>query len=158
MAPIYISVLNRCMTTFVTLETEYELTGRDRSRDDRVFFFLSTTSPRSIISECIIFLIEWRLSLSSGFFPIWIKMLRYENMLRKRISSANCTMFDCIPFLFDLKISVRMRLRTFTDVIDVFRLLQWDQSHFTKGQKSILKLFSIFYTSAIDFEYSFAAL
>ena len=62
----------------VILEIKYELTGRDRSRDDLVFFFLSTTSPRSIISEWIIFLIDWRFSLSSGFFPIWIEMLRKE--------------------------------------------------------------------------------
>ena len=154
MAPIYISVLNRCMATSVTLETEYELTGRDRSRDDRVFFFLSTTSPRSIISECIIFLIEWRLSLSSGFFPIWIKMLRYENMLRKRISSANC---KCL-IVFRFCLIWKSVWESVWERLDVFRLLQWDQSHFTKGQKSILKLFSIFYTSAIDFEYSFTAL
>ena len=62
--------------SLVTLEIKFELTGRDRSRDDLVFFFLSTTSPRSIISEWIIFLIDWRFSLSSGFFPIWIEMLR----------------------------------------------------------------------------------
>ena len=64
------------LESLVILEIKYELTGRDRSRDDLVFFFLSTTSPRSIISEWIIFLIDWRFSLSSGFFPIWIEILR----------------------------------------------------------------------------------
>ena len=43
--------LARERESLVTLEIKFELTGRDRSRDDLVFFFLSTTSPRSIISE-----------------------------------------------------------------------------------------------------------
>ena len=90
----------------VILEIKYELTGRDRSRDDLVFFFLSTTSPRSIISEWIIFLIDWRFSLSSGFFPIWIEMLRKE---------WNYKMIDFI-WLYSVTVSVaEKRVRTYLE-------------------------------------------